>query len=362
MKKIISFCIISALMLSACSKTTTESMIVSTTPTNESSAVVSEETTETTMPVEDREDFILTNNWVFQDNSILMFSDNDTFTYYQSRDNLEDNYYTGTYEFYTGQAAYDYIGSLPLEDSHLTAENLESMASQNNMDDLICLTLNYTTLVIDGETIEGDPTTNILMGSCLDGITMNLFNLTLGSDNSCIIESEADNYESVSIRPLNDLEVNERVSDVYVPAAEGLTEEEINDPSALMMAYDVDNSIYQLVTMEAIGEGNYNTLIVENLEFFTTYANENDLDMSTVDLGTYGNDEYVFNIYMVDMEIGNTEGTDISRQYLAFFEDDNILYCINLNTIGSFEVGNRADSEDLENMFFAVLDGTTHGV
>ena len=111
MKKIISFCIISALMLSACSKTTTESMIVSTTPTNESSAVVSEETTETTMPVEDREDFILTNNWVFQDNSILMFSDNDTFTYYQSRDNLEDNYYTGTYEFYTGQAAYDYIGS-----------------------------------------------------------------------------------------------------------------------------------------------------------------------------------------------------------------------------------------------------------
>jgi hypothetical protein len=53
----------------------------------------------------------MSHSFVAKDGSYIVFNKDKTFYWYESKDNLDDNYYYGTYEVYRGENAIDYISS-----------------------------------------------------------------------------------------------------------------------------------------------------------------------------------------------------------------------------------------------------------
>lgn len=93
-------------------------------------------------------------NWqASQDESLMVCEEDGSFKYYQSADDMTDNYYEGTYEFYVGDNAVDYITS-ELSDYGLTEDELEEIFKRNdeyNEENFVCLVLNNESCIIDGE-------------------------------------------------------------------------------------------------------------------------------------------------------------------------------------------------------------------
>ena len=94
--------------------------------------------------------------WVEQhSNSYLVPNSDGTFTYYKDKDVQDNYYYTGHYDLYTGQAAYDYVTSNPDMASYgVTAEEMDGVFAKNEIYDMknfVCLVLHNEQQIIDGE-------------------------------------------------------------------------------------------------------------------------------------------------------------------------------------------------------------------
>lgn len=94
--------------------------------------------------------------WEFQgDKSQIHFSKDNTFKYYQSKDKLDDYYYTGDYEFYKGKAAVKFITE-DLKDYGVTNSEIKSLLSRNkeySEDNMICLVLNNKEQIIEKKNV-----------------------------------------------------------------------------------------------------------------------------------------------------------------------------------------------------------------
>ncbi len=97
--------------------------------------------------------------WVeTHEDSYLVPKADGTYRYYRSKDELNDYYYEGHYEFYMGDDAYKYVTE-DLSKYGVTKEEIDNIIAMNDeytKDNLICFVLHNEKKIIDGvDTMEG---------------------------------------------------------------------------------------------------------------------------------------------------------------------------------------------------------------
>lgn len=103
------------------------------------------------------------NNWIaFTDQSYIVFDKKDkSFKYYQTYLDKTDNYYSGKYQIYYGEEAFEYITE-DLSSSGITKDELQSLIDNNydyETNNLICICLDHDSLMVDGVRQEREPWT-----------------------------------------------------------------------------------------------------------------------------------------------------------------------------------------------------------
>ena len=124
-------------------------------------------------------DVISGRKWVGKDQSLMDLKENGDFIWYQSKDNLEGNYMSGTYVVYKGQKAMDYIAN-DLSRFGVTMEEQQQMvnASENRtLDTYYCLVITNTLLVMDGVETTGESFSYYMGFYYEDGKTLDFVNM-----------------------------------------------------------------------------------------------------------------------------------------------------------------------------------------
>lgn len=110
-------------------------------------------------------------NWQgTKDGSLLVFEQDGTFRYYQTAEDLTDNYFEGTYEFYVGADAVDYI-TTDLSDYSVTKNELEGIfegSEEYDESNFVCFTLNNEACYMGGENTVEKPYQTSYFGFCLE--------------------------------------------------------------------------------------------------------------------------------------------------------------------------------------------------
>ena len=107
-----------------------------------------------------------------------------SFHWYQPRQVTDDNYYAGTYRFYVGQEAWDYLLAY-FSDMGLTEEDLLGVINDRpeyNLERFVCLVATNESFLLDGEEQLSAPTQTHYFGFLLEnGSYLNIANMTTGS-------------------------------------------------------------------------------------------------------------------------------------------------------------------------------------
>ena len=98
---------------------------------------------------EDASNKITRFQWV-GNGDLFIFEDNEEFYWYESSDNLEDNYFHGTYTIYNGEKAIEYLDN---EQGFSRKEQEEKIASYTGVGvgRYYCIVLIAESLILDGE-------------------------------------------------------------------------------------------------------------------------------------------------------------------------------------------------------------------
>ena len=122
-------------------------------------------------------------SWVASDGSEMVFKQDD-FKWYQHKDEYDDNYYSGTYEFYFGEKAVDYI-TTELKQYGVTKSELEDLFERNeeySENNFVVFDLKYDAIVVGGETSIPDQTLVPWYGFILeDGTYLDVANMNTGT-------------------------------------------------------------------------------------------------------------------------------------------------------------------------------------
>ncbi|MBP3604050.1 MAG: hypothetical protein J6J79_07885 [Lachnospiraceae bacterium] len=137
---------------------------------------------------EDETSFITEYKWQgAKDGSLMVFEPDGNFKYYRYADDLDDNYYYGTYVFNIGSSAVQYL-TTDLADNGVTADELQTIFDNNEGYDesnFVCLVLNNEACIIDGENQVENPYQTPYFGFCLedtDGtLVLDLANMNTGN-------------------------------------------------------------------------------------------------------------------------------------------------------------------------------------
>lgn len=125
--------------------------------------------------------------WTTSDDSYMTISDDMVLHWYQSRDELDDNYSAGDVTVYLGDDAFEYL-TVDLNDKFgIDADELEQLIERNEkytMENLICLNIEYFSYMVDGE--ESIDTANNKTGYWYgfvmnDGAYLDVANMQTGS-------------------------------------------------------------------------------------------------------------------------------------------------------------------------------------
>ncbi len=110
-------------------------------------------------------------NWQgTNDGSLLVFEKDGTFRYYQSAEDFTDNYFEGTYKFYVGADAVDYI-TTDLSNYSVTEDELKRIfdnTEEYDESNFVCFTLNNEACYMDGENAIEEPYQTPYFGFCLE--------------------------------------------------------------------------------------------------------------------------------------------------------------------------------------------------
>ena len=120
------------------------------------------------------------------DESLITCETDGTFKYYRSAEDLTNNYFEGTYEFFIGEEAVTYI-TTTLSDYNVTEKELEDIFNRNEQyeeDNFVCLVLNNEKCIMDGVNQIDKPYQTPYFGFCLeeDGtLCLDLANMNTGN-------------------------------------------------------------------------------------------------------------------------------------------------------------------------------------
>jgi hypothetical protein len=87
--------------------------------------------------------------------SYLVLESSKRFKYYRSKDELDDYYYSGTYEFYSGQEAIDYVVN-DLSQYGVTRDEIDDLIERNEkyrVSNFVCMVIHNEEQIVDGEDI-----------------------------------------------------------------------------------------------------------------------------------------------------------------------------------------------------------------
>lgn len=114
---------------------------------------------------------LISYNWQgSNDGSLIVFEQDGTFRYYQTAEDLTDNYFEGTYEFYVGADAVEYI-TTSLSQYSITEDELTNVFDNNDEYDesnFVCFSLNNEACYMGGENTVDTPYQTPYFGFCLE--------------------------------------------------------------------------------------------------------------------------------------------------------------------------------------------------
>ena len=280
------------------------------------------------------------NNWITTgDNSYMVFDKKSkSFTYYQSYLDTSDNYYTGKYQIYAGEDAFDYItediDELGVEKSEI--RQMINMNEEYEMENLLCICLDYEELIVGGEKQDRDPWTIHYFGFYLtpeeDGETYNVLdvcNMEAASYVTFVLEKDFKKYYGTPAAPVS------TTDPVYGT-------DPVTTTNVVETTYDSDTDVmgdaitgYVYLTQgtwdhwtEADGMDDFylsrdmrynrNTSTIINLTVFPDQFNEgNGVDLNTLVTSTVESywAEGMSNAYYTETKIGGFDAYEIKVQY-----------------------------------------------
>jgi hypothetical protein len=107
------------------------------------------------------------------DNSYLVLCEDGTYIWAKEEDVLDDNYFGGTYLFYRGEEALAFVTTELATYGFTESTMNEFIASHEeySMNNFVCLTLLYETIILNGEELLGRPVAVPLYGMILENDT-----------------------------------------------------------------------------------------------------------------------------------------------------------------------------------------------
>lgn len=159
--------------------------------TEEEPESTEEEKEKKEMSTEKAKENTLITEYIWQasgDSSLIVCKKDGSFKYYQSADELNDNYYEGTYEFHIGKDAVSYI-TTELSAYGVTEEELEGVFDRNEQyseSNFVIFVLNNEACIVDGENIVDSPYQTPYFGFYLeeDGVPyLDIANMNTGNYN-----------------------------------------------------------------------------------------------------------------------------------------------------------------------------------
>jgi hypothetical protein len=96
--------------------------------------------------------------WKTDDNSYMVYENNEDFKYYESEDN-DGSYFEGTYDIYKGEEAVDYVTE-DLDSFGVTADELQRIFDPNgdyDVKNFVCLVFHNEACYVDHEIYPGKP-------------------------------------------------------------------------------------------------------------------------------------------------------------------------------------------------------------
>lgn len=306
-------------------------------------------TTTTTRRVDDDDDndidyvkMIEKNNWITTgDNSYMVFDKKTkSFTYYQTYLDTSDNYYTGKYQIYAGEDAFDYItediSELGVEKSEI--RSMINMNDEYEMENLLCICLDYEELIVGGEKQDRDPWTVHYFGFYLtpeeDGHTYNVLdvcNMEAASYVTFVLEEDFKKYYGSSTTPIS---TTDPIStDSTTPVSTTTVVEPTYDSDTEVMGNDITGYIFLTqgtwdYWTEADGMDDYyvsreqrinrDTSTIINMTVFPEEFNKgNGIDMNTIvdsskdSLASGG----MMNVTATETKLGGFTAYEITGQY-----------------------------------------------
>lgn len=120
--------------------------------------------------------------WIAQnDGSYLQFLNDDEWIWYRDREVKDDNFISGTYQFYQGQAALEYITN-DLKDQGVTSEEMNGLFERSDEYDIsnfVCMTLLHKSIILEGvEQLQEDSPTSYFGFLLKDNTYLDIANMT----------------------------------------------------------------------------------------------------------------------------------------------------------------------------------------
>lgn len=130
-------------------------------------------------PTDNYADMLPNTKWnAGRDDSQIHFFDDGTFKYYKEKDDLSDNYYEGTYSFYSGKDAINYI-TKDLAKYGVSEEEWFNLILRNkeySEENSVCLVLHNETCIVGGKDTMTTPYITPYMGFYFEN--QNVFDIT----------------------------------------------------------------------------------------------------------------------------------------------------------------------------------------
>lgn len=130
-------------------------------------------------------DIVSNTSWTATDDgSYMVFADDTDYAWYQSKDDKNDNYFAGTYQFYMGEAALQHI-TVDLADFGVTNDEMQNIFDNSDTYDLehfVCMTVANDSFMLSGVEQLGEIAEVHYYGFLLlDGTYLDIANMTTGA-------------------------------------------------------------------------------------------------------------------------------------------------------------------------------------
>lgn len=130
------------------------------------------------------QDILSKTSWISDtDYSQIIFNEDKSFEWYQSKEEKDDNYYAGTYTFYIGQEAMDHVTD-NLSEYGVGKEEMEEIFAGDEefeLNNFVILTLNNESFIIEGKEQLSQPGETYFFGFLLEqGSVLDVANMDSG--------------------------------------------------------------------------------------------------------------------------------------------------------------------------------------